>query len=78
MRSFSLLYPLKIAPGAQEYNSGSITEKKANPAGGFQFKLISECWSTGVMEYWLKGGYFFTTLQHSITPVLHDSETQGL
>jgi hypothetical protein len=56
----------------------TINKKKAILPWDFDFYLISEHWSIGVMEYWSTGrkaGDLIATLQYSSTPQSIDSWT---
>ena len=54
----------------------SITQKKVIHRDNFQFQLISEYWSIGVMTKGLMS--FFSTLQYSITPLRQCRDFQEL
>jgi hypothetical protein len=44
-------------------------------AGSYHFKTTLECWSIGVLEYWLNP---VITLQYSSTPIHHFGKIHGL
>ena len=50
---FPIIPPQNCAR-AQKHNNRSVTEKKANPPGGFHFQLISECWSDSIDDLGLR------------------------
>jgi hypothetical protein len=56
--------------------NGFIIQKKVIHHGRFQFELISEYWSNGVMVKGLMA--FLSALQYSITPVLQGPDIQEL